>query len=96
MVVLVGGGSVINGAIPSSLGQTVEKAQGCLEKNSSGGPEGNQTVLSGSAPKDSLITLSTSCGKFIPDNPKAFPLFVRLWGLRTEEDAAACLTKIAR
>ena len=52
------------------------------------GPEGNQTVLRGAAPKDSLITRGTSRGKIFSDKPKAFPLFVRLWGSKTEEDAA--------
>ena len=27
--------------------------------------------------------------KKIPDDPEAFPLFFRLWGSKTEEDAAA-------
>ena len=46
------------------LGRTVVKPHGCLEKNSLGGPEGNQTVLRGSAPKNSLITPGTSRMKF--------------------------------
>ena len=41
-----------------------------------GGLLDNQTVLPGSAPQDSLITLEISLGKFYPDNPAAFPLFV--------------------
>ena len=47
----------------------------------------------GAAPKKSLITRRTSCGKIGPDNSKAFPLFVRRWGSKTEEDAAEGLTE---
>ena len=47
------------------------------------------------APQDSLITLGTSLGKFFPENPVAFPLLVRLWGSKTEEDAAEGLTPTA-
>ena len=54
----------------------------------SGGPEDNQTVLRGAVPQDRLIT---SQRKTISDKPKAFPLFVMLWGSKTEEDAAVGL-----
>ena len=50
-------------------------------------PQGNQTVLRGVAPKDRLITRVNFCGIFSPENPQAFPLFVKLLGLRTKEDA---------
>ena len=53
----------------------------------------NQTVLWGCAPKDSLITFGTSIGKLISEKLKAFPLFVRRWGSKTEEDAAEGLAK---
>ena len=66
----------------------MEKLQGCLEKFSWGGSEGNQTVQSGPAPKDSWITRGTFLGNKFPDKSKAFPLLVILWGLTTEEDAA--------
>ena len=33
-----------------------------------GGPEGNQTVLRGAAPKDSLITQGTNLGIFFQTN----------------------------
>ena len=36
----------------------------------------------------SLITQGICCGKFFPEEHKAFPLFFRLWGSTTEEDAA--------
>ena len=53
----------------------------CLRER---GLKGNQSVLRGAALKDSLITKGTSHGQIFPDNP----LFVRLWGSKTKEDAA--------
>ena len=50
------------------MGQTVEKPQSCLEKNSLG--------------------RSNYPWEIFPDKPKAFPLLVRLFGSKTEEDAA--------
>ena len=35
-----------------------------------------------------VITRGTSCGRFVSDKLKAFPLFVSLCGSKTEEDAA--------
>ena len=35
-------------------------------------PSGNQTVLRGCAPQDSIITLGTSLEQIFPDNPAAF------------------------
>ena len=54
------------------------KAADCLEIFPLGGPKGNQTVLRDVTLKDSLIIQKTFRGKFFPDKPKAFPLFVRL------------------
>ena len=56
-----------------TMGKTVEKQQGCLEKISL---------------KDSLITRGTSNRKCFPDKPKAFSLFVRLYVSSTKEEAA--------
>ena len=53
-----------------------------------GGLEGNPTFLRGAPPKDSLITQGTSCGYFFKEHRKVFPLFVRLWGSKTEDDSA--------
>ena len=35
-----------------------------------------------------MITQGTLREKYFPDNPRAFPLFVRLWSSKTKEDAA--------
>ena len=37
---------------------------------------------------NSLLTRRTSCGKICPDKSKAFPLFVRLLGSKTKDEAA--------
>ena len=66
----------------------MEKPQGFRNKYPQGGPKGNQTVQRGAAPKDSLITQGTFREKNYSDKPKAFPLFVRLWGKKPEGDAA--------
>ena len=40
----------------------------CLENLPTGGPSGNQTILWGCAPQESLITLGTSQGQSFPEN----------------------------
>ena len=70
-----------------SLGQTMEKPQGCLKKKFS--KEIPRVI--------SLITQGTSHEKCFPDKPKAFPLFIRLWSSKTKDDATNdCLRKIQR
>ena len=67
-----------------TLRQTVEKLQGCLEKNSL---ERSQTqgIRFSDCPEG-----RSPEGQFdYPKNlPWAFPLFVRLWGSTTEKDEA--------
>ena len=70
-----------------SLGQTMEKPQGCLKKKFS--KEIPRVI--------SLITQGTLREKCFPDKPKAFLLFIRLWSSKTKEEAAEdCLRKIQR
>ena len=59
---------------------------------SCGKDSGKAAGLSGKKfPQEVFITQATSRGKVILDKPKAFPMFVRLWGSKTEEDAAVGL-----
>ena len=63
---------------PVCLIKIVISPQGCLDKFTLGGPESNQTVLRGAAPKDILFTLGTSRVQTFVDNPKDFLLFVKI------------------
>ena len=63
---------------PVCLIKTVISPQGYVGKFALGGPESNQTVLRGAAPKDILFTLGTSCVLIFVDNPKDFLLFVKI------------------
>ena len=62
----------------------MKKPQGCLKNFSLGRFQGESDCPEGRSPKDSLITRGTIHGNFFPDKPKAFPLFVILWGLKTD------------
>ena len=66
----------------------MESPYGLSGKFAQGGPQGNQTFLRGAAPRESLITRGTSHGQIFQTIPKDFPLFVRLWASKTEEDVA--------
>ena len=53
----------------------MESPKSCVKNMPLGGPVGNQNVLRGTAPKESLITCGTSRGKNFLTNTEEFLLF---------------------